>query len=97
MQPSTRNKVLKLHALLPLGSAAIAAGFIHTSCLEPADQIMERYGEGRIVFVKDPSVGGQNMNRDIAMAANPDEFHPGSFHSSRNMATTLIMLPPLTG
>lgn len=59
-------------------AAAATAALLTVSCLEPADQIMERYGEGRLVFVKDPAVGGMNMNRDVAMAANPDEFHPGT-------------------
>ncbi len=59
-----------------LGS--LLGGVLLVSCLEPADQIMERYGEGRIVFVKEPSVGTRNMDGDIAMAANPDEFHPGT-------------------
>ncbi|MEO6095606.1 MAG: hypothetical protein ABIW76_07970, partial [Fibrobacteria bacterium] len=57
------------------------------SCLEPADQIMATYGEGRIVFVKEPSVGGMNQNRNIAMASNPDEFHPG---------TDLVSLSPIS-
>jgi hypothetical protein len=65
--------------------AAVAAACV-ASCLEPADQILERYGEGRIVFVKDPSVGS-GANRDIAMAANPDEFHPG---------TDLMLLSPIS-
>ncbi len=65
--------------------AALAAACL-ASCLEPADQILERYGEGRIVFVKDPSVGG-DANRDIAMAANPDEFHLG---------TDLMLLSPVS-
>ena len=90
MQPSTRNKAFNVHGLLPLGAAAavaLVAGALFTSCLEPADQIMERYGEGRMVFVKEPSVGGQNMNRSIAMAANPDEFHPG---------TDIMLLSPIS-
>ena len=65
--------------------AALAA-CLAASCLEPADLIMERYGEGRIVFVKDPSAG-EGMNRDVAMAANPDEFHPG---------TDLMLLSPIS-
>jgi hypothetical protein len=48
------------------------------SCLEPADQIMERYGEGKMVFVKEPSVGGTNKNNNVAMSSNVDEFHPGT-------------------
>jgi hypothetical protein len=74
---------LKL-ALRAAGS--MLGGLMLASCLEPADQIMESSGVGRIVFVKDPSVGGMNMNRDVAMAANPDEFHPG---------TDLVMLSPI--
>ena len=70
-----------------IAGAAAAAAFLAVSCLEPADQIMERHGEGRIVFVKDPSVGGTGMNRDVAMAANPDEFHPG---------TDLMLLSPVS-
>lgn len=74
-----------------LGIAAIAAAagtaFLAVSCLEPADQIMERYGEGRMVFVKDPSISGSGMNRDVAMAANPDEFHPG---------TDIMLLSPIS-
>lgn len=68
------------------GACAALAAACLSSCLEPADQILERYGEGRIVFVKDPSVGS-NANRDIAMAANPDEFHPG---------TDLMLLSPVS-
>jgi Hydrazine synthase alpha subunit middle domain len=66
---------------------SLFAGWLLVSCLEPADQILESYGEGRMVFVKSPSVGGQNMNRDVAMAANPDEFHPG---------TDLMLLAPIS-
>ncbi|MEO7424154.1 MAG: hypothetical protein ABI036_03140 [Fibrobacteria bacterium] len=66
---------------------SLCAAWLLISCLEPADQILESYGEGRMVFVKSPSVGGQNMNRDVAMAANPDEFHPG---------TDLMLLSPIS-
>jgi hypothetical protein len=67
--------------------AAAGTAFLAVSCLEPADQIMERYGESRIVFVKDPSISGSGMNRDVAMAANPDEFHPG---------TDIMLLSPVS-
>ena len=87
MQPLTRNKVNLMRGLLPIAALAAASGLIITACLEPADQIMERYGEGRLVFVKEPSVGGANMNRSIAMAANPDEFHPG---------TDIMLLSPIS-
>ncbi|HKP94480.1 MAG TPA: hypothetical protein VJ385_01865 [Fibrobacteria bacterium] len=72
-------------ALRAIGS--LAGGVLLVSCLEPADQILESHGEGKLVFVKDPSAGGMNMNRDIAMAANPDEFHPG---------TDLMLLSPIS-
>lgn len=79
----------KQRNLAAMAAAVAAAGtaFLAISCLEPADQIMERYGESRIVFVKDPSVGGNGMNRDVAMAANPDEFHPG---------TDIMLLSPVS-
>jgi hypothetical protein len=83
MHPSKRNLNVTLGGVL----AAAGTAFLAVSCLEPADQILERSGEGRIVFVKDPSVGGENMNRDVAMAANPDEFHPG---------TDLMLLSPIS-
>lgn len=66
---------------------SLLGGLFLASCLEPADQILESSGSGRIVFVKDPSAGGMNMNRDVAMAANPDEFHPG---------TDLMLLSPIS-
>jgi hypothetical protein len=72
-------------ALRAIGS--VVGAVLLVSCLEPADQIMATYGEGRIVFVKEPSVGGMNQNRNIAMAANPDEFHPG---------TDLVSLSPIS-
>jgi hypothetical protein len=81
MERNKRN--LGITALL----AATGTAFLAISCLEPADQIMERYGESRIVFVKDPSISGSGMNRDIAMAANPDEFHPG---------TDIMLLSPVS-
>lgn len=68
-------------------AASLLGGLLLVSCLEPADQIMERYGESSIVFVKEPSVGGMNQNRNVAMAANPDEFHPG---------TDLVLLSPIS-
>ncbi|MDB5103501.1 MAG: hypothetical protein JWP91_1190 [Fibrobacteres bacterium] len=72
-------------SLRAMGS--LVAGGLLVSCLEPADQIMERHGQARIVFVKEPSVGGMNQNRASAMAANPDEFHPG---------TDLVSLSPIS-
>lgn len=83
MRASKRN----LGVTMAAAGAAAAAAFLAVSCLEPADQIMERYGEARIVFVKDPSVSGRGMSRDVAMAANPDEFHPG---------TDLMLLSPIS-
>jgi hypothetical protein len=65
----------------------LLGGLLAVSCLEPADQIMERYGEGKLVFVKDPAVGSKNMNRDEAMGANPNEFHPG---------TDIVLLSPIS-
>ena len=59
-------------------AALCACGSLLVSCLEPADQILERYGEGKIVFVKEPSVGGSDMNNSVAMASNVNEFHPGT-------------------
>ncbi len=56
---------------------AFSLGFL-ISCLQPADQILERSGEGRIVFVKEPSVGGRSENDNVAMASNMNEFYPGS-------------------
>jgi hypothetical protein len=66
---------------------SMIATVLLVSCLEPADQIMATYGEGRIVFVKEPSVGGMDQNRNSPMAANPDEFHPG---------TDLVSLSPIS-
>jgi hypothetical protein len=81
MERKKRN--LGISAVLAAAGTALLA----VACLEPADQIMERYGEGRIVFVKDPSISGSGMNRDVAMAANPDEFHPG---------TDIMLLSPIS-
>ncbi len=63
------------------------AAALLTACLEPADQIMERYGEGKLIFVKEPSVGGTSMNDNVAMASNPNEFYPG---------TDIILLSPIS-
>lgn len=71
---------------LSLGAILVAAGLL-VSCLEPADQIMERYGEGKIVFVKEPSVGNTNTNNNVAMASNVNEFYPG---------TDICMLSPIS-
>ncbi len=80
MNPTNPNSALR-------SITSLLAGWLLVSCLEPADQILESYGEGKIVFVKSPSVGGPDMNRDVAMAANPDEFHPG---------TDLMLLSPIS-
>src|SRR5687767_8023823 len=82
---TTFNHLYKASALRV--AVALFGGLLMASCLEPADQIMERHGESRIVFVKDPSVGGKDRNRDSPMAANPNEFHPG---------TDLVMLSPIS-
>ena len=64
-------------ALLRYSLPVFSLGFL-ISCLQPADQILERAGEGKIVFVKEPSVGGRNENDNVAMASNMNEFYPGS-------------------
>lgn len=81
-RPNRSNLLKVSRAIGPL-----LGGLLAVSCLEPADQIMERYGEGKLVFVKDPAVGGMNMNEDLAMAANPNEFHPG---------TDIVLLSPIS-
>src|SRR6185436_17528524 len=68
---------------LPTLMAALAAALLLASCLQPADEIAGK-NSGRIVFVKEPSVG---VNRNVAMAANPDEFHAG---------TDLYLLSPIS-
>lgn len=73
--------------LLATFAIALLGAALLVSCLEPADQIMERYGEGKVVFVKEPSVGGDNMNNSVAMASNVNEFHPG---------TDLMLLSPIS-
>jgi mono/diheme cytochrome c family protein len=63
---------------------AVVGGLLLTSCLQPADEIAGK-NAGRLVFVKEPSVGNRDGN--IAMAANPNEFYPG---------TDLYMLSPIS-
>lgn len=67
-----------LKASASRAAASLLGGMLMVSCLEPADQIMDRHGQSRIVFVKEPSVGGMDQNRNSPMRANPNEFHPGT-------------------
>ncbi len=66
-------------------AAVVYAALLLTSCLEPADQILQRYGQSAIVFVKEASVGTANDN--VAMASNTNEFYPG---------TDLCLLSPVS-
>jgi hypothetical protein len=75
-------------SMLPGAAAAASAltmtGWLLVSCLQPADEIMDKSGTaGKIVFVKERSVSG---NRSIAMASNENEFYPG---------TDLCLLSPI--
>jgi hypothetical protein len=67
----------------PGALTALIAGVLLASCLQPADEIATK-NSGRIVFVKEPSVG---QNGNVAMAANPNEFYPG---------TDLYLLSPIS-
>src|SRR4051812_25888590 len=75
MKPSPSN-AFKSIAFTGLAQAACA--LFLTSCLQPADQILENYGAGKIVFVKEPSVGTRSDDGNIAMASNMNEFYPGT-------------------
>jgi len=60
-------------AALRAASAALA-GLLAASCLQPADEIIDRSGSRGLVFVKEASIGS-NLS---PMASNIQEFFPGS-------------------
>lgn len=63
---------------LTAGSLLVVAGAtLLISCLEPADEILDKSGEtSRIIFVREPSAG--QISHNIAMASNTNEFYPGT-------------------
>jgi hypothetical protein len=69
-KPITKDRVRRTGPTA--AAAAILGGLVTVSCLQPADEIIGRSGARGIVFVKEASIGDNN----IAMASN--EFHPGS-------------------
>jgi hypothetical protein len=67
-----------------ISALACAALWGASGCLQPADEILEKSGDGsKMVFVKQPI----NQGRMTAMANNPDEFVPG---------TDLFLLSPIS-
>jgi Hydrazine synthase alpha subunit middle domain/WD40-like Beta Propeller Repeat len=71
-----KRQPLSRYAALALTSLGGAFGLI--SCLEPADEILEKSGESaRVVFVREPSTG-VGANRNTPMANNTNEFVPGT-------------------
>ena len=84
---------------LPISGLALLVGMMSLQmlgCINPADEIVEKSeGMGSLVFVKQNSVLRQNRN--IAMAANPDEFYPGTDIFQLSPISTNGKLTNLTG